>query len=130
MTRDDAYYSELTQLTPYFIWSNFETTGDFASEKYGEELKKDFGTSSDEALALRAKNVTLPTTTPNCLTNALYGVLDLKRNAERTLLEKVCSEVPILTPFYLGGHTPTGATITDYEFLNYDLLYGKQYWLK
>lgn len=112
---------DATQLTPYFIWANFEMTGDFADKKYSETLPVESEYS---------KYVTLPTTTPNCLTNSLYGVLDLKRNAERMLLKDACAENPILTTYYLGNKNPTGKATENYKLLNYDLLGGKQYWLK
>jgi len=112
---------ELTQLTPYFIWSNFEMKDDFSSEKYREFLPADFEYS---------KYVTLPTTTPNCLTDSLYGVLGLKRNAERMLIKDACAENPILTAYYLDDKTPSGIATKDYRLLNYDLLGGRQYWLK
>ena len=146
---DNKDIFNLSHLTPYFIWSNFQATGDYADEKYGADFLKTFGNAFEpeeelvynketytyeyvrvDEISQLAENITLPTTTPNCLTNALYGVLGLKRNAEKTLLAKVCEQEPILTPVYLGEKTPTGAALKDYELLNYDILGGEQYWYK
>lgn len=126
----------LTHLTPYFIWYNFDPKDNFSDKKYGKELLEKFDGAFDDhqnannAIKKLATNVSLPTTTPNCLTNTLYGVLNLKRNAEKNLLNEICESVPILAASYLGGTMPTGKVITDYQLLNYDVLSGKQYWFK
>ena len=106
LTRDtgDERAIELTQLTPYFVWANFNTEW--------------------------AKPTTLPTTTPNCLVSTLFGTLGLRLNAEQILVRDACVENPILSPYYLGNQTPTGKATKDYELLSYDLLGGQQYWLK
>lgn len=118
---EEQHDIDATQLTPYFIWSNFDTKGDFADKKYGSSLPIDFEYS---------KYVTLPTTTPNCLTNSLYGVLNLKLNAEQILVKDACAENPILTTYYLGNKNPSGKATKSYKLLSYDLLGGEQYWLK
>lgn len=133
---EDSSIANLVHLTPYFIWSNFEPKGKYANSAFGEEFFKKFGGAyinesvEKNVFSSLSKNITLPTTTPNCLTNALYGVLGLKRNAEKMLLEEVCKEAPILSSVYLGNDIPTGKAVEDYSLLNYDILNGKQYWLK
>lgn len=105
LTREtgDERAIKLTQLTPYFIWANFE---------------------------MDTESKTLPTTTPNCLVNTLLGVLNLRLNAEQMLVHDACAENPILTPYYLGDKTPSGKATKAYELLNYDILGGDQYWFK
>lgn len=134
---EDENAAQLTQLTPYFIWSNFAMPGDYANSQFGKDFLKEFGEPAKEELAtgeqdtleIRSENVTLPTTTPNCLPNALYGTLNLRRNAWQTLLEKTCSENPILTPYYLDNKEPSGKATDAYKLVNYDILGGRQYWL-
>ncbi|MBR3177412.1 sulfatase-like hydrolase/transferase [Candidatus Saccharibacteria bacterium] len=127
--------ADLTQLTPYFVWYNFELSTDFANKKYGEEFLEKFGSAYDnseaqDVITKISKRIKLPTTTPNCLPNTLYGVLDLKLTAAQQLLSQVCKEVPILSHLYLGKTSPSGMAVKNYELLNYDILGGEQYWLK
>ena len=133
---EDNSMANLVHLTPYFVWANFELKGEYANNAFGKDFLEKFGSAyGDEAdsknvFSRLSKNITLPTTTPNCLTNALYGVLGLRRNAEKILLEDVCEEAPILSSVYLGNSMPTGKAVGDYKLLNYDILSGEQYWLK
>lgn len=84
-----------------------------------------------DVFAELSKNVNLPTTTPNCLLNALYGVTGLEKDAFMSLLSAVCAEEPILTPTYLGSRLPKNTkALESYEYLNYDILGGDQFWLK
>ena len=47
------------------------------------------------------------------------------------LMDEVCAETPVLTPNYFGENGPFATTVlAEYELLNYDILGGKQYWLK
>lgn len=142
---EDKTISDLSHLTPYFIWSNFalvkkdnsedisdeedESTQVKARSKNSEDFTKKFNTpeSFDETV----KNITLPTTTPNCLVNTLYNVLDIKKTALQNMLDQVCTKTPILAATYLGANPPEKEKIfKEYELLNYDILGGKQYWLK
>jgi len=101
---EDETMRNLSQLTPYFIYANFELT---------------------------TETKTLPTTTPNCLSNTLYNLLNVQKPATHYLLEAVCQEQPILSRLYLGDRTlETTEALHDYELLNYDILGGKQYWLE
>ena len=91
---------DLARLTPYFIYANFD-------------LPK----------------IDLPTTTPNCLANTLYNFLNVKKPDYFYLLDKICTETPILTPSYFGEEAPFQYTeLSEYELLNYDALGGKKYW--
>ena len=141
-TNSNKAIADLTHLTPYFIWSNFETDDTFSDKKYGKEFLSKFGNAflneediedksnndRDDVFTEISKNITLPTTSPNCLVNSLYGVLNLRRNAKELLLADVCAEEPILAPAYLADKKPTGKAASNYEILNYDILNGKQYW--
>lgn len=100
-TSTDKELADLTHLTPYFIWANFDAG---------------------------MKPTKLPTTTPNCLTNTMYDMLGLKKDVEGLIVAGACAENPILAPTYLADSQPKGKATTDYELLNYDILNGKQYW--
>jgi len=106
---------DLSRITPYFIWANFG-------------LKEvDFG----KITRFNMKNTTLPTTTPNCLTSTMFSLLDLEKPDYMKLVEDVCKEVPILAQAYYGNSAPfKSTTLSNYELFTYDILGGKQYWLK
>ena len=94
---------DLSRLTPYFVYANFEI----------DTSKKDLG---------------LPTTTPNCLSNTMFNILGAKKPALGYLLDKVCTENPALTPAYFGDGGPFQSTdLSNYELINYDILGGKKY---
>lgn len=100
--QDDAMV-DLTQQTPYFIYANFDL-GDV--------------------------NYDLPTTTPNCLLNTMYNVLDAQKPTMGYLLDEVCATNPILTKVYLRDNEPNyDEALEEYQMVNYDLMVGKQYWL-
>lgn len=93
---------DLTRKTPYIIYANFDI-----------------------------EKADLPTTTPNCLVNTMYNVLKVQKPTLNYLLDEVCKQVPILTPFYLGEEGLFQSTeISEYEMVNYDILGGEQYWYK
>ena len=97
---EDKAVRDLARLTPYFVYANFD-------------LPK----------------VSLPTTTPNCLTNTLYDVLNVAKPDYFYLLDRICTETPILAPSYFGEEAPFQSTeLSEYELLNYDALGGKKYW--
>lgn len=95
---------DLTQQVPYFVYANFE---------------------------LNEGHEKLPTTTPNCLVNTMYNVLEVKKPTMGYLLDEVCKTNPILTSIYLRDKEPIyDAALRNYQLLNYDIMVGKQYWLK
>ncbi len=103
---ESAESNYLAHLTPYFIYTNFD-------------LPKDKATG-----AMR-----LVTTTPNCLTNTTFNLLNLEKPTLGYLLDEVCSETPILTPAFLGAEAPEKTTaLTNYEMINYDVMSGNNYW--
>lgn len=102
---EDKSIRDLIQLTPYFVYTNF---------KLDENVELD-----------------LPTVSPNCLVNEMYNVLNVKKPAFDYLLDDVCKEMPILAkPYYSENAPEETETYKKYELVNYDLLSGKQYWLK
>lgn len=105
-TSDDKEINDLSRITPYFIWANFELTG----KKGGE---------------------TLPTTSPNCLTNTLFDLLNLEKPDYLKLTNAVCQETPILAQAYFASEEPAKTpAFRNYELYIYDILGGKQYWYK
>ena len=127
----DKSIADLSHLTPYFIWANFKTDNknDEKISKYAEDFLSRFSVS--ESFIETAENINLPTTTPNCLTNTMYNLLKIEKDARQNLLDQVCIKTPILAPTYLGGNPPENEKVfKEYELLNYDILGGEQYWLK
>lgn len=115
--RDD--YNQV-HLTPYFIYTNFNVKNTAKLESNVEELGFDIG---------KVRGVNLPTTSPNCLQNTMYNVLNLQKPAFFYLLDEVCETNPILTNTYLNGADPVlDDALRKYELVNYDMLIGKQYW--
>ncbi len=111
----DKNVRDLSYVTPYFVWANFDM-------KEPEEQKID---------RYVVKNTTLPTTTPNCLVNTMFGLLDLRKEDYLKLVEPVCKEMPILTQIYFAEETPfMSTTLSNYEIYTYDILSGKNYWQK
>lgn len=93
---------DLARLTPYFIWANFGLAPE-----------------------------SLPTTTPNCLVNTMYNLLNVKKPVLGYLLDEICTETPILTPAYFDDEAPFQSTeLSEYELVNYDILGGEKYWVK
>lgn len=118
-TSDSEELRNITQLTPYFIYSNFELPDT------GEALVA----GATEKLPSVVKRMTLPTTTPNCLSSTLFKKLDVTDPTLDNLVASVCAEVPVLSARYLNEGEPKGKAVNDYKFVNYDILGGKQYWL-
>lgn len=161
---EDKTIADLSHLTPYFIWANFDfdkketkseekplsEENDSESDTKTEKTKSDSSKSEEDDKTISkyaedfiktfdipesfneiAENITLPTTTPNCLINTLYNTLSIKKNPLQNLLDQVCVKAPILAPTYLGANPPEKEkAFKEYELLNYDILGGKQYWLK
>lgn len=117
---DDKYDYDLSHLTPYFIYANFEIPNVTKLESNAEELGFDFSA---------VRGVNLPTTSPNCLQNTMMNVLNLQKPAFFYLVDEVCGKNPILTHAYLNGEEPIwDEALKKYELVNYDMLTGKQYW--
>lgn len=114
-TSDDARVRNLTQLTPYFIYTNFDYN--YAGVNYG----------AAENLPAKIKKMSLPTTTPNCLANTLSNTLNLKKPTLGYLLDDVCKTEPILSARYLDN-VNSDQVISDYGLVVYDILGGSQFW--
>lgn len=111
----DKKIRDLSYVTPYFVWANF----DLKDVDYGNITR------------FKQKNTTLPTTSPNCLLNTMFDLLDLDRPDYMKLSSDVCKEVPILAqPYYENEGPFKSTTLSNYELFTYDILGGKQYWLK
>jgi len=122
-SNEDAEVRNLSQLTPYFIYSNFELPG---TESAGADVTKIAPLISDEL----AEAADLPTTTPNCLSNTLFNILNSNKPKLNYLLDDVCADEPVLTDRFLGDKSLDGdELIHKYELVTYDVLGGKQYWL-
>lgn len=114
---------DLAHLTPYFIYTNFDVDNELFSE---EEVKK---LNQAAKLDITTEGVDLPTTTPNCLLNTMYNLLDVEKPALMYVLDEVCETSPILAQSYLENTTPKNtAALKAYELINYDLLSGERYW--
>lgn len=122
---EDKQERDIAHLTPYFVYANFDI-----DEKNVKKIMSE--TTVDETLAEAyddIKGVNLPTTTPNCLQNMMYDVLNLQKPAFFYIVENVCKTNPVLTHSYLAGNSPVANdALKEYELVNYDLLVGKQYW--
>ena len=95
---------DLSRVVPYFVYANFDA---------------DFNTSY------------LPTTTPNCMTNTMFNVLNWQKDPYYYLLDDVCTAEPILAATWIEGRELTNAELLhDYELLTYDILGGEKYWMK
>ncbi len=119
---EDKTDRTIAHLTPYFIYANF----DFEKPYTSTETAK---LNAKQELEFTNKDIDLPTTTPNCLLNTVYNTFNLEKPAMFYLVDKVCKSVPILArPYTNGEPLPNTTTIHEYELLNYDILYGHQYW--
>jgi phosphoglycerol transferase MdoB-like AlkP superfamily enzyme len=100
---EDKNVRTLSRLMPYFIHTNY-----------------------DAAVSTKI----LPTTTPNCMVNTMYNLLNWKKDPIYYLVDDVCNAEPILAATYIEERTLSAAeTLHDYELLTYDLLGGKKYWM-
>ena len=101
---DDSDVKSLAYQTPYFVYANFD---------------------------LKTDNLELPMTSPNCLVNTMYNVLNVKKPAFNYLLDDVCKDEPILTRTYLQDREfKKTEALEAYELINYDITNGQQYWMK
>ncbi len=119
---EDKLDRDLAHITPYFVYANFEIESPYTTQEVAKMNKK-------QGLEFSTRGVDLPTTTPNCLLNTTYNLLNLEKPALFYLLDEVCTSTPILTQAYENGNRfkPTEALV-EYELVNYDILYGEQYW--
>lgn len=116
------YERDLAHLTPYFVYANFDIESEFTTA----EVKK---LNEKYQLNITSQNVDLPTTTPNCLGNTLYNLLEVKKPTLMYVLDEVCDKTPILARKYFEENVPAAYTaLQDYELINYDLLSGNRYW--
>ena len=100
---EDKNVRTLSRLMPYFVHANYNAA---VSTKI------------------------LPTTTPNCMVNTMYNILNWKKDPIYYLVDDVCNAEPILAATYVEERTLSAAeTLHDYELLTYDLLGGKKYWM-
>ncbi len=122
-TSSDKAERDLVQLTPYFIYANFEIESPF-TEKEVAEINRSLGFN------FPTRGVDLPTTTPNCLANTMYNVLKAEKPVLQYLLDVVCEESPILARKYYAEDDDINETtaLREYELLNYDILSGEYYW--
>lgn len=119
---EDRLDRDLAHITPYFVYANFEIKSPYTTQEVAKMNKK-------QGLEFSTRGVDLPTTTPNCLLNTTYNLLNLEKPALFYLLDEVCTSTPILTQAYENGNRfkPTEALV-EYELVNYDILYGEQCW--
>lgn len=121
---EDKARVDLAHLTPYFIYANFDLENDL-SEKEVAKLNAELG------FKFNTKGVDLPVVTPNCLSNILYNLLGAEKPTLMYLLDTVCEETPILAQSYYGNTRPAESkALKAYEYLSYDILGGKRYWLE
>lgn len=124
---EDKVVRDLARLTPYFIYTNFDTK-DAANPTGTLEVATTTTAENSDSVNYTTKH--LPTTTPNCFTNTLYNYLNLKKPTLSYLLDEICTETPILTPAYFADSAPFKSTeLSSYELVIYDILGGKKYWL-
>lgn len=123
---EDKSTRDLSRLTPYFIWANFDLGSD-SKKKISDVAEQNQKLGFDFS---KIKGVDLPTTTPNCLLNQLYNTLGAEKPAMFYLLDSVCEETPIITgSFYEDGKVPdNNEAIKEYELVNYDVMNGQRYW--
>ena len=120
---DDRAKQDLSHLTPYLVYANFEIESPYTEAEVAELNEAVLG------FEIPTEGVDLPTTTPNCLMNTVYNLLGVEKPALFYLLDEVCTETPVLSAAYYGKETPEMTeALHDYELVNYDVLAGKHYW--
>lgn len=119
---DDKSDSDIAQLTPYFIYANFDIESPWTVREVAA-INKELG------FEYPVRGVDLPTTTPNCLLNTMYNILGVEKPALFYLVDEVCAETPILMSRYFAGNLPEETeALLEYQLVNYDVLAGKHYW--
>lgn len=119
---EDKPMQDLAHITPYFVYANFDLESPYTAQEVARMNAK-------QGFTFTTKGVDLPTTSPNCLLNTTYNMLNIEKPALFYLLDEVCTETPIFTRAFAGsdGIKMTKA-LAEYELVNYDILYGEQYW--
>jgi len=122
----DGTVRDLTRLMPYFIYTNFDIESEVVDAKIATAANKKLGFN------LPTKGVDLEITSPNCLLNTMYNILNVEKPLLMYLLDDVCKETPVLARDYSGSSDiqEKAQVLQDYRMVTYDLLNGKQYWLK
>lgn len=121
---DDMEDKWTAHLTPYFVYANFNLESPYTTTEVAKMNAKQ-GLSFPTTI----RGIDLPTTSPNCLQNTMYNILNMKKPALFYLVDDVCEEVPILTRSYFGAETPLmSEVLQEYEMVNYDAINGKHYW--
>lgn len=120
---EDASERDLTRLTPYFIYANFEIESNYTVA----EVKK---INQKLGFDLPTKGIDLPVTTPNCLLNTMYNVLNAEKTPLMYVLDEVCTTAPILMRSYSKDNEIDEEKLNAYKLINYDILNGKHYWLE
>lgn len=111
-------------LTPYFIYANFDIESPYTVAETAE-----MNAAQGLVYPTTIRGIDLPTTSPNCLQNTMYNILNVEKPALYYLVDKVCETTPILTRSYYGSNTPTASeALREYELVNYDVINGKYYW--
>jgi phosphoglycerol transferase MdoB-like AlkP superfamily enzyme len=102
---EEALTDGLMHETPFFVYANFELE---------EEMRaKDLGVVS-----------------PNYLISVLFDTLNLQKAARYYLLDELRKSVPVLAhSFYYNREPEWVESLVEYELLNYDLLFGRRYWV-
>ncbi len=101
---EEGAVRSLARVTPYFIYTNYDAG---------------------------FKDLNLPTTTPNCMSNTILNRLGWQKSPLYYLVDDVCREQPILTQNYLENKEfELTETLQNYQLLTYDILGGQRYWIK
>lgn len=113
---------DIVHFTPYFIYTNFELENPYTVTDVAK-LNAALG------FTFPTRGVDLPTTTPNCLLNSMYNLLDAQKPALFYLLDTICEKTPVLARSYWAGEElESYPELEEYELVNYDVLSGKHYW--
>ena len=118
----DKAERDLIHITPYFIYANFDIESPYTEEEVAEA-------AAELGFSFATEGVDLPLTTPNCLLNQVYNLLNIEKPALFYLLDEVCEEMPILSvAYYNESLSLETEVLKEYELVSYDVLSGKHYW--
>jgi phosphoglycerol transferase MdoB-like AlkP superfamily enzyme len=120
---EEALSDGLMHKTPFFIYTNFEVTP--AQPTAGAE-------TPPAATAKSNQNPNyLGTFSPNYLFGILLDTLNFQKSDRYYLLDELKKTTPVLAHSFFYNHQPeANQALSDYELMNYDLLFGKRYWTK
>lgn len=124
---EDKLERDIAHLTPYFVYANFDIESPYTTKETAK-LNAEQGFDFNNIKYIRG--VDLPTTSPNCLLNTMYNILNINKPSLFYLVDTVCEQTPILTHVFENGDSAIESTaaLKEYELVNYDMLYGKHYW--